>query len=187
MISTSDFSRGMVIEVDGEYYEIIWFQHHKPGKGQAVVRTKLRNIKTGQVLERTFRSGETFNEVELERKKVSYLYNDGENYVFMDNETYEQYPISKDKLGNFVNFIKEGMDVFILQSKGELLGIDLPLKVKLKVVHTVPGVKGDSVSNVYKPATLETGAEIKVPLFINEGDYILVDTRTGEYIERVEE
>jgi len=186
VISTNDFARGTIFELNGDIYEVIWFQHHKPGKGQAVMRTRLRNIKTGQVFERTFKAGERFNEVEMERKNVSYLYSDGENFVFMDNTTFEQYPVSKEKVGELAKFLKENIEAILLENNGEIIGIDLPIKVELKVTHTVPGVKGDSVSNVWKPATLETGAEIKVPLFVNEGDIIRVDIRTGEYVERVE-
>jgi elongation factor P len=185
VIDTSEFKNGLNIEVDGEIYTIIWFQHHKPGKGGAVMRTKLRNIKTGAIIERTFKSGEKFREVELERRKKQYMYNDGKTWYFMDLETYEQIAVPKEVISNVSKFLKEGQEVNGLYLDGEYLGIELPNTVELKVIHTVPGIRGDSVSNVMKPATLETGAEILVPLFVNIGDVVKVDTRTEEYIERI--
>ena len=185
MITTSDFKNGLNIEVDGEVYTVIWFQHHKPGKGGAIMRTRLRNIHTGAIIERTFKSGEKFNEVALERQKKQYLYSDDTNCYFMDTETYEQVPIRKESLKQLLRFIKENVQIDVLYLKSEFLGVELPIFVELKVTHTVPGVRGDTVSNVMKPATLETGAEIRVPLFVNIGDIVKVDTRTGEYVERV--
>ncbi|MEW6041095.1 MAG: elongation factor P [Elusimicrobiota bacterium] len=184
-VDTSGFFTGLNIEVDGEIYTIVWFQHHKPGKGGAVMRTRMRNLKTGAIVERTFKSGEKFREVELERRKKDYMYNDGKNYYFMDTETYEQIEISKERLGESAKFLKENCKVEGLYLDGNYIGIELPINVELKVTDTVPGVRGDTVSNVTKPATLETGAEIKVPLFIKPGDVVKVDTRRGEYVERV--
>lgn len=149
------------------------------------MRVKLRNLKSGAIIERTFKSGEKFREVDLKRVKKQYLYKDGDNYFFMDMETYDNVGVSKEKLGIAVNFLKPDTEVEGLYLDGEFIGIELPPNVELKVIRTVPGVKGDSVSNVMKPATLETNAEINVPLFIKEGDTVKVDTRTGEYIERV--
>lgn len=185
-IDTSEFKTGLCINVDGEIYTIEWYQHHKPGKGGAVMRTKLRNVKTGSIIERTFKSGEKFELVDLVRKKKQYMYQAGDNLVFMDMETFEEIHIPKKQIGDVIKFLKEGVEVEGLYLKDEFLGIELPITVELKVVHTVPGIRGDSVSNVMKPATLETGAEILVPLFIEIGDVVKVDTRTGEYIERVE-
>ncbi|MCS7151931.1 MAG: elongation factor P [Endomicrobia bacterium] len=185
-IDTSEFKVGICINVDGEIYSIVWYQHHKPGKGGAVMRTKLRNIRTGSIIERTFKSGEKFELVDLVKKKKQYMYQAGDNFVFMDLETFEEIQVPKDQIGEAVKFLKEGVEVEGLYLKDEFLGIELPISVDLKVVHTVPGIRGDSVSNVMKPATLETGAEVLVPLFIEIGDVVKIDTRTGEYIERVE-
>lgn len=185
-VDTSEFKVGLCIKVDDEIYSIIWYQHHKPGKGGAVMRTKLRNVRTGSIIERTFKSGEKFEQVDLVRKKKQYMYQAGDNLVFMDMETFEEIQVPKKQVGEAVKFLKEGVEVEGLYLNEEFLGIELPITVDLKVVHTVPGVRGDSVSNVMKPATLETGAEILVPLFINIGDVVRVDTRTGEYVERVE-
>ncbi len=185
MIDTSDFRNGLNIEVDGQPCMVVWFQHHKPGKGGAVMRVKLKNLKSGATTERTFKSGERFREVDLKRVKKQYLYKNGENYFFMDTETYDNVGISKEKLGGAVNFLKPDAEAEGLYLDGEFIGIELPITVVLKVAQTVPGVKGDSVSNIMKPATLETGVEINVPLFIKEGDTVKVDTRTGEYVERV--
>ncbi|OGS24355.1 MAG: elongation factor P [Elusimicrobia bacterium RIFOXYB2_FULL_48_7] len=184
MLDTSDFKNGSTFEFEGQVYTVIWFQHHKPGKGGAVMRTKMRNVRSGSIIERTFKSGVKFREVEIERKKKQYLYNDAKNYKFMDLETFEEVSITAEKLGDTVKYLKENTEVEGLYIDGEFLNIDLPLNIELKVISTVPGVKGDTVSNVTKPATLETGAEVGVPLFINEGDTILVDTRTGEYLQR---
>jgi elongation factor P len=184
MIDTSDFRNGLNIEVDGEPYTVVWFQHHKPGKGGAVMRVKLRHLKNGSTIERTFKSGERFREVELKRVKKQFLYKDGESYYFMDLETYDNVALPKDKLGITVNFLKPDTEVEGLYLDGEFIGIELPYILEFKVTATVPGVKGDTVSNVMKPATIETGAEVSVPLFIKEGDTIRIDTRTGEYVER---
>ena len=184
MISAGDFRNGVTFDVDGTVYQIIEFQHVKPGKGAAFVRTKIRNVITGAVVEKTFNPTEKFPTAFIERKDMQYLYNDGDLYYFMDNETYEQLPINASKLGDNFRFVKENMEVKILSYKGNVFGIEPPNFVELQVTKTDPGFKGDTATNATKPATLETGAEIKVPLFINEGDMIRVDTRTGEYMER---
>ncbi|MGB9885867.1 MAG: elongation factor P [Moorellales bacterium] len=185
MISTNDFRTGVKIEVDGELYAVVEFQHVKPGKGAAFVRTKLRNLRTGAVIERTFRAGEKVPQVRVERREMQYLYNDGENYVFMDTSSFEQLSLPREKLEEAAQFLKDDMVVYVLLYEGETIGVELPNFVELKVVRTEPGVRGDTVSGGSKPATLETGAVVQVPLFIEEGDVIRIDTRTGEYIERV--
>ncbi|OGS20416.1 MAG: elongation factor P [Elusimicrobia bacterium RIFOXYA2_FULL_39_19] len=185
MIDTSDFKNGVIFEWEGQIYKIIWFQHHKPGKGGAVMRTKMRNIRTGSIIEQTFKSGVKFREVQIERRKKQYLYNDGKNYFFMDLENYEEIQIPKEQLGEAVKFLKENLEIEGLYIDGGYLGVDLPINMEFKVTYTVPGVKGDTVSSVMKPATIETGAEVAVPLFIDIDDVIRIDTRTGEYVERV--
>jgi elongation factor P len=184
VISTADFKNGLNIMVDKEPYTIIWFQHHKPGKGGAVMRTKMKHLRTGSITERSFKSGEKFDSVSVEKKTKQFLYADATSFHFMDMETYDQVQFPKEKLGDSARFLTENLEVEALYLEGELISFELPISVELKVVSTVPGVKGDSVSNMVKPATVETGAEITVPLFIKEGDKIRVDTRTGEYIER---
>ena len=184
MIATADFYNGLHIEVEGDIYTVIWFQHHKPGKGGAMMRTKLQSVRLGGIIERTFKSGERFRDVTLETVKKQYLYADNENFIFMDNITYEQMSVNKKLLGKSAGFLKEGAEVHALYLDGEFLNIELPFSVELMVTYTVPGTRGDTVSNVTKPATLETGAEVKVPLFIDIGDSVRVDTRTGVYIER---
>ena len=161
-----------------------WFQHVKPGKGAALVRTKIRNVISGAVTEKTFNPNDKYPTAFIERKDMEYLYNDGDLYYFMDSETYEQLPISPNVLGDNFRFVKENMVCKVLSYKGNVFGIEPPNFVELQVTETEPGVKGDTATNVTKPATLETGAEIKVPSFINEGEMIRVDTRTGEYMER---
>lgn len=185
MISTADFKNGLNIEVDGDAYRVIWFQHHKPGKGGAVMRVKLENIRSGGIIERTFKSGERFKDLALTRRKKQYLYSDSSGYHFMDNQTYEQIQVSKEKLGSAASYLVENMEVNALYLEEEFLGIELPANVPLKVVQTTAGIRGDSVTNIMKPATVETGVEIQVPLFVKEGDVVRVDTRTGEYLERV--
>ena len=185
MISTADFRKGAKIEYKGEPCEIIDFQHVKMGRGGAIVRTKMKNIRTGNVLEDTFRSGEKFETPHLEDKEMQYLYAEGDFYYFMDTETFEQIPLTGSKLGEARKFLKENMVVKILNYRGEPLTVELPTFVELVVARTDPGFKGDTASGGSKPATLETGAVVKVPLHINEGDVIRVDTRTSEYIERV--
>ncbi len=186
MIDTADFGNGTVFEHEGAVYQVVWFQHHKPGKGGAMLRVKLRNVRTGSTIERTFKSGERFEEVDMARKKMQYLYTDGSNVVLMDPESFDQVSIPTDKLGEQVKFLAENMDVQALYLGGsEFLGLELPASVTLKVSSTVPGIKGDSVSNMVKPATLENGLEVQVPLFVKEGDSVRVDTRTQEYLERI--
>lgn len=184
MISAGDFRNGVTFEMDGNVVQIIEFQHVKPGKGAAFVRTKMRNVITGAVTERTFNPTDKYPTAFVERREMQYLYKDGGLYYFMDNETYENIPISEDTLGDNFKFVKENMDVKVLSYKGNVFGVEPPFFVELQITATEPGVKGDTATNVTKPATLETGAEIRVPLFINEGDMIKVDTRTGEYMER---
>ena len=185
MISTSDFKNGSIFEWDNRIWQVVWFQHHKPGKGGAVMRCKIKNLKTGDIIERTFKSGESFPEGELNRVKKTYSYTDGDKVHFVDSQTYEDLEIFKDQLKDIHGFLMDNMEVEALYLNGEFLNIQLPASVTLKVAETVPGVKGNTVSNTMKPATLETGLEIKVPLFINEGDVVKVDTRTSEYVERV--
>lgn len=184
MISAGDFRNGLTFDMDGNVYQIVEFQHVKPGKGAAFVRTKIKNVITGGVVERTFNPTEKFPTAYVERKDMQYLYSDGDLYYFMDMETYEQEPINKDVLGDGFKFVKENMECKVLSYKGSVFGVEPPFFVELQVTKTDPGFKGDTATNASKPATLETGAEIRVPLFIDEGDMIRVDTRTGEYMER---
>ena len=184
MVTAGDFRNGVTFEMDGNVYSIIEFQHVKPGKGAAFVRTKIRNVISGAVTEKTFNPNDKYPTAFIERKDMEYLYNDGDLYYFMDSETYEQLPISPNVLGDNFRFVKENMVCKVLSYKGNVFGIEPPNCVELQVTETEPGVKGDTATNVTKPATLETGAEIKVPIFINEGEMIRVDTRTGEYMER---
>jgi elongation factor P len=183
--STADFRKGLKIELEGEPYIIADFLHVKPGKGGAFVRTKLKSLVTGNVIDRTFRSGEKVQTPALEEKNMQYLYQEGEAYHFMDNDTYEQFTLAESQLGADSNFLQENVGVKILFHNGKPIGVELPLFVELTVVRTEPGVKGDTASGGGKPATVETGAVIQVPLFLNEGDVIKVDTRTGGYVERV--
>ena len=184
MVTAGDFRNGVTFEMDGNVYSIIEFQHVKPGKGAAFVRTKILNVISGAVTEKTFNPNDKYPTAFIERKDMEYLYNDGDLYYFMDSETYEQLPISPNVLGDNFRFVKENMVCKVLSYKGNVFGIEPPNFVELQVTETEPGVKGDTATNVTKPATLETGAEIKVPIFINEGEMIRVDTRTGEYMER---
>jgi len=176
---------GTVFEHEGAVYQIVWFQHHKPGKGGAMLRVKIRNVRTGSTIERTFKSGERFEELSLARKPMQFLYMEGDNFVFMDPKTFDQISVSRETVGESSRFLVENMDVQALYLEEEFLGVELPTSVALKVVSTVPGIKGDSVSNMVKPATLENNIEIMVPLFIKEGEAILVDTRSSEYLSRV--
>lgn len=185
MISTNEFKNGLHIEWEGDPYTIVWFQHHKPGKGGAVMRVKLKNIHTGAIFERSFKSGLKFRDINLENRRVQYLYTDNTGFHFMDMNNYEQMALNTDMIGENVYFLKENMEVYVVSLEGKVIGIELPISVELKVVYTEPGVKGDTVSRVMKPAKLETGVEVKVPLFINVEDVIKIDTRTGEYVERV--
>lgn len=184
MISAGDFRNGMTFEMDGQVVQVVEFQHVKPGKGAAFVRTKYKNVITGAVVETSFNPTAKFPTAYVERKDMQYSYNDGDLYYFMDLETYEQVPISKDILGDSFAFVKEEMEVKVLSYKGKVFGVEPPFFVELKVTKTDPGFKGNTATNATKPAIVETGAEIKVPLFIDEGDMIRIDTRTGEYMER---
>ena len=184
MISAGDFINGLTVELDGNVVQVIEFQHVKPGKGAAFVRTKYKNVITGAVVERSFNPTDKYPTAYIERKDMQYLYSDGDLYYFMDMETYEQQPIDSSKLGPAFQFVKENMEVKVLSYKGNVFGVEPPNFVELEVTETDPGFKGDTATNATKPATLETGAEIKVPLFINQGDMIRIDTRTGEYMER---
>ncbi|MDR3195814.1 MAG: elongation factor P [Endomicrobium sp.] len=185
MISTSDFKNGLNILVDDEPYQIAWFQNHKPGKGGAVMRVKLRHLKKGGTVERTFKSGEKFEALSVTRRRKQFLYKEGVNFNFMDMNTYEQINVSPELLGEKANYLKENLEVEAVYLENELIGIDLPIIIEMTIVEAEPGVKGDSVSNLTKMAKLETGADIRVPLFIKEGDRIKVDTRAREYVERV--
>ena len=184
MISSNDFKNGMAIEYDGELLEIIYFQHVKPGKGGAFVRTKLKNLLTGAIFEKTFRAGEKIEQAILETRKTQYLYKD-EHYIFMDNLTFEQFSLDEKQIGDKKYFLKENMEATLVFYKGNAISIELPTFIEAKVVKTEPGIKGDTVSSSFKPAEIETGAKVQVPLFIENGDIIKVDTRTGEYITRV--
>ncbi|HIE50455.1 MAG TPA: elongation factor P [Armatimonadetes bacterium] len=186
MISTSDFRTGLTIAVEGEVYSIIEFLHVKPGKGGAFVRTKLRHLKTGRVLDKTFRAGEKMEPAILDRRKMQYLYNTGEEFVFMDLEDFDQHTLTKEQVGEAARFLCDGLEVDLTFHRGELLGLELPITVEAKVVDTDPGVRGDTATGGSKPATIESGAVVQVPLFINVGDVIRVDTRTGEYVDRVQ-
>lgn len=184
MVSAGDFRNGVTFEMDGNVLQIIEFQHVKPGKGAAFVRAKVRNVITGSVVERTFNPTDKFPTAYVERKDMEYSYNDGDLYYFMDPESYELIPINKDELSDSFKFVKENMVCKILSYKGNVFGVEPPNFVELQVTKTDPGFKGDTATNTTKPATLETGAEVKVPLFIDEGEMIQIDTRTGEYMGR---
>ena len=183
-ITAGEFRNGKTFEMDGKVMQVIEFQHVKPGKGAAFVRTKMKNVVTGAVTETSFNPTAKFEEAFIERKDMEYSYNDGDLYYFMDPESYELVPINKDVLGDNFKFVKENMTCKIMSYKGSVFGVEPPNFVELEVTESDPGVKGDTATNVTKPAILETGAEIKVPLFINPGDRIRIDTRTGEYLER---
>ncbi len=184
MITAGDFRNGVTFEMDGNVYQIIEFQHVKPGKGAAFVRTKIKNVIAGSVVEKTFNPTEKFPTAFIERKDMEYSYNDGDLYYFMDPETYELVPINASDLSDNFKFVKEHMVCKVLSYKGKVFGVEPPTFVTLQVTKTEPGFKGDTATNATKPATLETGAEIKVPLFIDEGEMINVDTRSGEYMSR---
>lgn len=184
MITAGDFRNGVTFELEGQIFQVVEFQHVKPGKGAAFVRTKLKNIITGATVERTFSPTDKMPTAHIERKDMQYLYNDGDLYYFMDLESYEQLPISKDTIGDALKFVKENMNVKILSHNGNVFGIEPPTFVELEVTETEPGFKGDTATGATKPATLETGAIVKVPLFINQGDIVRIDTRVGEYLER---
>lgn len=184
MYSTAEFRKGLKIEIDGKPLLIVDFQHVKPGKGGAFVRTKLKNLETGQVLEQTFRSGAKVGKPDLEEKHVQYLYQEGDKYVFMDNATYDQVYVNSDYLADAIPFLHSNIEVSLLFFNGRPIGVELPTSVQLAVTHTEPGLKGDTATGATKPATLETGHVVQVPLFIEEGETLKIDTRTGEYMER---
>lgn len=185
MADTSDFRNGLIIKFKNGLYNIVEFQHVKPGKGGAFVRTVLKNLKTGKVIDNTFRSGESIDIVRVERRKYQYLYREGDSLVCMDNETYEQISIPMNVFDESVRFLKESEEVEILFNGSEIITVEVPIFINLKVIETEPGFRGDTATNANKPAKLETGASINVPLFVNEGDLLKVDTRTGSYVERV--
>lgn len=184
MITAGDFRNGVTFELDGNVVQVIEFQHVKPGKGAAFVRAKMRNLATGAVVERTFNAGERLPKANIDRRIMQYLYEGDGNYVFMDNDTYEQTELTKEQIGNGINFLKENMDVKVISYENRVLGVELPNTVELVVVKTEPGIRGDTATGGSKPATMDTGYVVKVPLFINEGDHLLIDTRSGDYIQR---
>ncbi len=184
MISTNDFHTGISIELDGQVFEVLEFQHVKPGKGQAFVRSKLKNLNTGSIVDKTFRAGEKVPRAHLDKKEMEYLYRDDDFFYVMDMETYEQISLSADQIGDGVKYLKENDRLNVVLYGEKVIGVDVPITVVLAVAETEPGLKGDTASGASKPATLETGVVVQVPLFINEGDSVKVDTRTGSYIER---
>ena len=185
MISAGDFRNGVTIELEGNVYQIIEFQHVKPGKGAAFVRTKLKNIKNGGVVEKTFRPTEKCPQAHIDRKDMQYLYNDGDLYYFMDVENYEQIALSTDDIGDALKFVKENEMVKVCSHKGSVFAVEPPLFIELEITETEPGFKGDTATGATKPATVETGATVYVPLFVEQNDVIKIDTRTGEYLSRV--
>jgi len=184
MISVNDLRTGLTIQIDGEVYSVVEFLHVKPGKGAAFVRTKLKNVKTGAVREMTFRAGEKVERAIVETKQMQFMYSSGDEYYFMDTNDYEQISLSKDALGDAPNYLLENMVIGIQFFEGSPIGVDLPTTVNLKVVQTEPGFKGDTATGATKPAVLETGITVQVPLFVNQGDVVKIDTRTGEYLSR---
>lgn len=184
MISVNDFKTGLTIEYDGDLFSVVEFQHVKPGKGAAFVRSKLKNLRNGNVVEKTFRAGETVTRAHVENRETQFLYSAGSEHTFMDTETYDQFTLSSKQLEWELKFLKENMNVNIISYQGEILGINLPNSVALKVTETEPSVKGNTATGASKNATVETGLVVQVPLFINEGDTLLIDTREGKYISR---
>ena len=184
MISTSDFRTGITIEIDNDVWQVVEFQHVKPGKGAAFVRTKMKNVRTGAVIERTFNPNEKLPQAHIDRRDMQYLYEIDGEMVFMDNETYDQINLTDEQLGDAKQFLKENMTIGVMFFQNKVIGVDLPNAVELEVVETDPGIRGDTATGGNKPAKLETGYVVKVPLFINTGDILRIDTRTGEYIER---
>lgn len=184
MISVNDFKTGLTIEVDGDIWQVLDFQHVKPGKGAAFVRSKLRNLRNGNIQEKTFRGGEKVNRAHIENSKMQYLYGSGDMHAFMDTHTYEQTELPTSQIETELQFIKENMEVNILQYEGETIGVSLPNNVELTVTETEPGIKGDTASGGTKPATLETGLTVQVPFFINEGDVLVISTADGKYVSR---
>ena len=185
MISAGDFKNGITLEIDGNVCQIVEFQHVKPGKGAAFVRTKLKNVISGAVIEKTFNPSEKYPAAQIEKKEMQYLYNDEDLYYFMDNDTYEQIPLNKEQIGDALKFIKENMSVTMLSYKGSVFAVEPPMFVELEVKYTEPGFAGNTAQGATKPATVETGAQVMVPLFVNQGDKLKIDTRTGEYLSRV--
>jgi elongation factor P len=185
MADTTNFRNGFTMLLDGELMSIVEFQHVKPGKGTAFVRTRLKNVRTGAVLERTFRSGDKVEDVRVEKREMQYLYFEGDLYYFMDLQSYEQLGISEEIIGKAAKLLKENEHAFVLIALDKPIGVELPNFVSLRVTHTEPGIKGDTATGAVKPATVETGAQVLVPLFVNRGDLLKVDTRTGEYVERL--
>ncbi len=185
MLSAGDFRNGITIEYDNNIYQIIEFQHVKPGKGAAFVRSKLKNIISGGVVEKTFRPTEKFEEARIDRVEMQYLYNDGDLFYFMDMNTFEQIGLNQDQIGDALKFVKENEMVKVISHKGNVFSVEPPLFVELEITDTEPGFKGDTATGATKPATVETGALVYVPLFVNLGDKIKIDTRTGEYLSRV--
>ncbi|MFH2139111.1 MAG: elongation factor P [Candidatus Omnitrophota bacterium] len=185
MITTSQFKSGLTLEIEGDLYSVIEYQHVKPGKGGAFVRTKMRNMRTKKVLERTYRPDEKFQEAFIEEKTMQYMYRAGDSFHFMDQETFEEVVIDKERISDIEGFLKETMDITIISYKNEYIEVNLPMFIELKIAHTEPGIKGDTAKSSFKPATLETGATIQVPLFIDQNDVIKIDTRSGAYVERV--
>lgn len=185
MATTADFRNGMTLVIDGDLYSIVEFLHVKPGKGGAFVRTKLKNVRTGRVIDRTFRAGETVEHARIDRRKMQYLYRSGDQFYFMDTSTYEQIPLSSEAVGDASKFMVENTDVEVLFHEKQIIGLELPIFVEMRVKETEPGVRGDTASGGSKPATLETGTVVQVPFFINVDDMVKVDTRKGIYVERV--
>lgn len=184
MISVNDFKTGLTIELDNDVWQVVDFQHVKPGKGAAFVRSKLRNLRNGNIQEKTFRAGEKVGKAHVEHKKMQYLYASGDSHAFMDTTTYEQIELSSDQIEYELKFIKENMEVSIISYQGQMLGIDLPNNVELEVIETEPGIKGDTASGGSKPATVETGLVVQVPFFINVGDKLIINTSDGKYVSR---
>ena len=184
-ISTADFKNGMGLKINGKYYTIVEFQHVKPGKGGAFVRYKIRDLKSGRVIDQTCNAGTKFENVQLITKEMQYLYNDGDSFYFMDNETYEQIPVPADFIGDSVKWFKENDNCQLLYADAELLGVQPPMFIEVEITETDPGFKGDTVQGGTKPATIETGAVIQVPMYLNQGERIKVDTRTGKFVSRV--
>jgi elongation factor P len=184
-VDTSQFRNGLKIELDGEPFTMIFFQHVKPGKGGAFVRTKVKNLKTGRVLDRTFRAGERVEEADVDERTMQYVYQEGDNLVFMDTTSFEQIPFTPAQVGDARKFLKENLEVSVVFWRGQPIGLELPSFIEASVTRCDPGMKGDTASGATKPATIETGATLQVPLFIKEGDVLRVDTRTGQYVERL--
>ncbi len=185
MVSAGDFKNGLTVEIEGTVYQILEFQHVKPGKGAAFVRTKLKNIINGGVVEKTFRPTEKFENAHIDRKEMQYLYNDGDLYYFMDTETFDQIAVNADTVGDSLKFVKENESVKVSSYQGDVFAIEPPLNVELVITETEPGFKGDTAQGATKPAIVETGAQVMVPLFVEQDDKIKIDTRTGEYLSRV--